>query len=418
MACALSNPSMACAMLEVSVLLTFENIEGPFDIDALRTGLEHLLEAVERAKRLRRAQRVMIGLEASGSYSWHLSRELARAFRHVYFFNPLAVATARKQKLLLGQKTDAIDVAMIGDLLIRGQGYPVREPEPVYTELRERTYWRHQRILLIRRLKQQMLVRIEKVYPGLTVRANGNPALVGGADNGMLRALIEEQLTPHRMRQLSVPALKHCLLPHAGSRCRPSSLRLKAAADNMLLADEPVARLELTLLKRDVDLLRQLEADLTLVEEEMVALVKQTPGRWLMGQIRGLSDVQVACYIGTLGDPRWFKSAKQAYSFAGLSPRQHESGVSKVRKRGVTKTGRQLLRTVLFQMAGTVSHHEPIFHAYFERLLRVHKKHYRAVQIATVNKLNRTLIALMASQQPFRRGERPIKTWAAEPEVE
>lgn len=391
-------------------------LEGPFDIDALRSGWERLLAAIERAKRLRRAQRVVIGLEASGSYSLHLSRELSREFRYVYFFNPLSVATARKQKLLLGQKTDAIDVAVIGDLLLRGQGYPVREPQRVYIELRERTYWRHQRIGLIRRLKQQMIDRVGKVYPGITARPNGAPPLVRDIDrNSLVKALIEEQLTPHQILALSPVALRQRLMPYLGIRGRPSAKRLQTCTQNMLFGEEDVAQLELTLLKRDLMLLRHIEEERSVVEEEMVALVRQTPGRWLLGQIRGLSDLQVACYIGALGDPRWFKSAKQAYSLAGLSPRQHESGVTKTRKSGVTKTGRQLLRTTLFQMAGTVARHEPIFRGYLERLYHVRKKHYRTAQIATANKLNRTLIALMASRQPFRRGERPIKKGATEP---
>ncbi len=167
-------------------------IEGPFDIDVRRHGWEKLVSAIERAKKRRAAQRLVIGLEASGAYSWNLSRELLTLSPHVYFFNPLAVATARKQKLLLGRKTDAIDTAVIADLLLRGQGNLVRTPEPAYLALRERTYWRHQKTHLVTELKQQLVDRFEKLYPGFTLQADGHKRLISEVNRSSLaRAIIE-----------------------------------------------------------------------------------------------------------------------------------------------------------------------------------------------------------------------------------
>ncbi len=381
-------------------------LEGPFDIDVLRSGLEHLLAAIERARRLRGAKRVVIGLEASGAFSWTLSRELATRFEHVYMFNPLTVFTARKGKLLLGQKTDAIDVAVIGDLLVRGQGYPLRRLEPVYVMLQELAYWRHHKVNLMVKLKQQIADRFEKLYPGITITSNGTKRLIAEVNRSSFSAaVVQAGLTPQAILRLSPAQLHAHLRPYRWLRAKPSAVRIHASMAQVIPPPESIAELELALLQRDFRTLKVLQQEIDPVEQQMTALVAQTPGRWLLGQLRGLTETLVATYIGMVGNPADFPSAKHVYSMAGLVPREQQSGKSRRRVGGVTKAGRKLLRTDLFQIASSVVLHEPGFRMYFQRLRREQKKPYKTALIATCNKLNRTLIALMRNQQPFRRGE-------------
>lgn len=380
-------------------------IEGPFEIDVLRSGLERLRRSIVRASRLRRARHVVIGIEASGALSWHITRELAAKFRHVYLFNPLAVATARKQKLLLGQKTDAIDVAVLADLILRGHGYPARSSEDIYAQLRELTYWRHHKARLVGKLKQQITDRFSKVYPGLTTgSAELKPLISEVTRIGFARGLIEEGITPQEFLRFSPRTIRDRLRKYLGTNRRPAPLRAQEYFRQILFGPEKMARLQISLLQRDWKLLEQVKREKAEVEAEMVHLLRQTPGRWLVGQMRGISEMQIAAYIGALGDPRQFASAKKIFSLAGLCPRQHQSGSTESSVSGVTKAGRMVLRTTLFEMGRSVSMYEPVFRDY-RRRLRARGKGFRSAHIAMVNKLNRTLVALMRDQSEYRRGD-------------
>ena len=380
-------------------------IEGPFDIDVFRSGWNSLVGAIERAKAALHIQKVVIGIEASGPVSWPLVRQLGNRFKHVCLFNPLAVATRRKQKLLLGQKTDVIDVAVIGDLLLQGQGYPLKEANSVFAQLQELTYWRHYKSYMVGKLKQQIADRFDKVFPGMTATI-GNTRLISDVNrNPFAYALANLGLTPQTIIRLSTQSLRKRLIPYIGVRGRPSAMRIKACVQQMLFPPIFQAKLELDLMKKDMRLLALLQDEISEVEQQMVELVQQTPGKWLLGQIRGLSKVQVASYIGALGDPTEFPRAKEIYSLAGLVPRQHQSGLRKEKRTGVTKAGRKILRTVLFQIVRSVALHEPVFRDYRSRLRITRGKSYRTAQIATANKLNRVLFALMRDQKQFCRGD-------------
>lgn len=383
-------------------------LDGPFEIGVLRIGLEELLDHIQRCKAQRNATRVIIGMEASGTYSWHLSRELAQRFQEVYTFNPFTVAAARKQKLLLGQKTDAIDVAVIADLLLRRQGYPQRRLEPVFLALQELTYWRHYKANLVGKVKQQIADRFERAYPGLSTPLNGKGRLLAEPNRTSLTpALVNSGLTPQAMIAMPAMTLRSHLRAFRAVNARPSAQRIQTFMQEILAPEEIIGKIEIGLLQRDLRIQRVLEEEMRALEQEMVALVRETPARFLLGQLKGLSDVQVACFIGALGDPRHYPSARHMYSMAGLVPRQHQSGTSSGKRWGITKTGRRLLRTILFQIVQGVALHEPIFRDYRRRLRK--RKPFRSAQVATMNKVLRTLYALMRDQQPFRRGQTALR---------
>ena len=103
-------------------------------------------------------------------------------------------------------------------------------------------------------------------------------------------------------------------------------------------------------------------AHLTHLEQaikDIDAAIRQTidddPGLRRQGEllvsIPGLGDKTVAALLAYYGGPLRFESAKQAVAFAGLDPRQHQSGSSVRGKPRLSKVGHARLRKALYMPA-------------------------------------------------------------------
>ena len=111
-----------------------------------------------------------------------------------------------------------------------------------------------------------------------------------------------------------------------------------------------------------------IEAHLTHLEQalkDIDAAIRQTidddPDLRDQGQllvsIPGLGDKTVASLLGYYGGPLRFESAKQAVAFAGLDPRQHQSGSSVRGKPRLSKVGHARLRKALYMPAMVATTH-------------------------------------------------------------
>lgn len=105
-----------------------------------------------------------------------------------------------------------------------------------------------------------------------------------------------------------------------------------------------------------------IEAHLTHLEQAIKAIdaaIRQTidddPSLRRQGEllvsIPGLGDKTVAALLAHYGGPLRFESAKQAVAFAGLDPRQHQSGSSVRGKPRLSKVGHARLRKALYMPA-------------------------------------------------------------------
>jgi len=117
-------------------------LDGPFEFDVFKDGYEHFKQRVEKAIEERGAKKIFIGLEPTGPYHENLAGHLKKDFKEIQFINPSATYANRAQDMLLGLKTDDIDLGAIGDLLMRGKGYEYNlEEAGVYLNLKEESFW-------------------------------------------------------------------------------------------------------------------------------------------------------------------------------------------------------------------------------------------------------------------------------------
>jgi transposase len=95
--------------------------------------------------------------------------------------------------------------------------------------------------------------------------------------------------------------------------------------------------------------------------------------RDLLDTIPGLGNARSRVLLAALGDVHRFDNARSVAAFAGLSPKEHQSGKWKGHTR-LSKTGDVLLRKALYLPAIVARRHNPLIRAFCERLKAQGKK--------------------------------------------
>ena len=102
--------------------------------------------------------------------------------------------------------------------------------------------------------------------------------------------------------------------------------------------------------------IRDIEARIKQVDQELAALAEQTPAVvWLL-TIPGIGLLTATALVAFLGDIRRFPSGRHLASYLGLTPREHSSGLKR-RLGRISKRGDGYLRTLLIHGARSVLVH-------------------------------------------------------------
>lgn len=122
-----------------------------------------------------------------------------------------------------------------------------------------------------------------------------------------------------------------------------------------------------------------IEAAINFYAEQIVALEQQIDqhidqypdslqqAHQLLQSIKGIGNTSAVSFMAELPDLTLFQSSKQVTAFAGLSPKQLQSGKMQ-RKGGIYKLGSHRLRKALYFPAMTGKTHNPILKAMAQRL--------------------------------------------------
>lgn len=123
---------------------------------------------------------------------------------------------------------------------------------------------------------------------------------------------------------------------------------------------------------------QQLQAQIDFLSKQMVEierLMREHINRFpqlkeqrdLLTSIPGLGDITACLFITELGDLRRFNDVREIVAFAGLNPRQYQSGKKQV-SQGISRMGRSSLRASLYMPAIVAKQHNPVLKAFAERL--------------------------------------------------
>lgn len=121
----------------------------------------------------------------------------------------------------------------------------------------------------------------------------------------------------------------------------------------------------------------------------------------LLASVSGLGDKTIPVLLSFYGGPGRFGHARQAVAFAGLDPRQHESGSSSVRgKPRLSKVGHVGLRKALYLPAMVTLHKTTGGRAFRDRLAGGGKAPMVIIG-AMMRKLVQVTFGVLKSGQPF-----------------
>ena len=138
----------------------------------------------------------------------------------------------------------------------------------------------------------------------------------------------------------------------------------------------------------DIELkaLEQIEGLIAQVEVKLEALAKSNKRIALLQTIPGVGPRLAEVVVATIDDPTRFRSAKQVGAYAGLVPRQYESGTMS-RQGRVTGQGNKLLRALLVEVGWLMRRYNPVLNAIFDRVCGESKARRKIAVVATARRL-------------------------------
>lgn len=139
--------------------------------------------------------------------------------------------------------------------------------------------------------------------------------------------------------------------------------------------------------------------------QQMLAVVRgdaaMAHNAQLLKSIPGIGEITAVMLLAELPALDSFESARQLCAYAGLSPRQHQSGSSVRGKTRLCKQGRGGLRTLLFMPAvSLMSSKRGVMRVFADRLLKAGKA-AKCVVGALMRKLMALVFAIIRSGTPF-----------------
>jgi len=117
--------------------------------------------------------------------------------------------------------------------------------------------------------------------------------------------------------------------------------------------------------------------------------------------IPGVGPRLAEIVVATLDDPHRFKSRREVAAYAGLVPRQFESGTMS-RQGRITGSGSKLLRALLVEVSWLIKQHNPAMHQIAQKVARGSKTRKKIAIIALARRLLIVCWAMLRDQTDWR----------------
>jgi len=347
--------------------------------------------------------RVVIGLESTSVYSWHLQMALAgdnrlAAFEcQVYPFNAKVVANFKKAYVDL-PKDDWTDAWVIADRLRFGRLPECCQVDFRYLPLQRLTRFRYHLTQTITREKNYFLTNLFLKFN--TLQQNDVFSNLFGATS---EAVLTEFLSPDEIAARPLDDLIDFLMEKGNKHFtnpKATAEALKNAAKNAHRLKANILEPINLILTTSLETIRCLEKQVKTIDK---AIAKELSHfRHTLVSVPGLGPVFCAGLIAEIGDIRRFNNEGALAKFAGLTWRGHQSGEFVADEAPLTRTGNAYLRYYFTQAANSVRQYEPEYRQFYSRKFREAKTHHhRRALVLTARKLVRMVDALLRSNQLY-----------------
>ena len=368
-----------------------EVLADVFTIPNNRNGFETLLQCIRSCTLP--ADKIKVGLEATGHYSYNILRFLLDKGLATYVINPLHTNLYRKSLSLRKTKTDRIDARTIAAMLMSDVDLKSYTDTAYHNEeLKSLTRYRFDKVRQRAKLKQSVARLVNILFPELET-------LVPTLHMASVYALLSELPGAQQIASAHLTHLKTLLDDASKGRYgRDKAVDIREAARRSIGSKMSAKSLEL---RHTIQLIRELDKEIDEVEaaiEEIMSSI-QSP----ITTIPGMGLRMGAMILAEVGDFANFDSPDKILAYAGLSPSTYESG--KLKATGtyahMEKRGSRYLRYAIFNATKYVCRWDPTFAAYLAKK-RAEGKHYNVAISHAAKKLVRVIYSLQKSGQTYR----------------
>ena len=365
-----------------------EVLADVFTIHNTMDGFNFLLQRIRECTMPQ--DKIKVGLEATGHYSYNLLGFLLDNGLATYVLNPLRTNLYRKSLSLRKTKTDRVDARTIAHMLLSDAGLkPYTDTAYHNEELKSLTRYRFDKVKERTKLKSSISRLVCILFPELE-------KLVPTLHMASIYALLEEFPDAKQVAATHLTRLKALLeTASKGHYKRDMALRIRDAARNSIGAFMPAKSLEL---QHTIRLLRELDVEIAEIEERIQSIMNDLHSP--ITTIPGMGGRMAAMILAEVGDFARFDSPDKLLAYAGMSPSTYQSGQLKNCYPHMEKRGSRYLRYALYNATKCVCHWNPNFAAYLAKK-RAEGKHYNVALSHATKKLVRLIFAMEKSKQPY-----------------
>ena len=366
-----------------------EVLADVFTIPNNAEGFETLLHAIRRCTRP--ADKIKVGLEATGHYSYNILGFLLDCGLPTYVINPLHTNLYRKSLTLRKTKTDRVDARTIATMLMSDVDLKSYTDTSYHNEeLKSLTRYRFDKVRERAKLKTSVSRLVTILFPELE-------KLVPTLHMASVYTLLSEFPGAHQIAAAHLTHLKSVLsIASKGRYGRDKATEIRDAAKNSIGSKMPAKSLEL---KHTIQLIQVLDAEIVEIEAEINSIMDEVHSP--ITTIPGIGTRMDAMILAEVGDFSNFDSADKILAYAGLSPSTYQSGQLTNCYSHMEKRGSRYLRYAIFNAAKYVCNWDPIFATYLAKK-RAEGKHYNVAISHAAKKLVRLIYAMEMSRQPYR----------------
>ena len=368
-----------------------EVLSDVFTIANNREGFETLLQRIQSCARP--SDKIKVGLEATGHYSYNILGFLLDNGLDTYVINPLLTNLFRKSTSLRRTKTDRIDARTIAAMLMSNMDLKSYTDTAYHNEeLKSLTRYRFEKVSERAKLKQSVSRLVNILFPELET-------LVPTLHMASVYALLSELPGAKQIAGAHLTHLKTILSDASKGRYdRDKAVEIREAARTSIGSVMPAKSMEL---QHTIRMISELDREISEIEVAIKTIIDEMAPPIL--SIPGISYRMGAMILAEIGDFSRFDSPDKLLAYAGLSPSTYQSG--KLNATGayshMEKRGSRYLRYALFNATKYVCRWEPSFAAYLAKK-RAEGKHYNVAISHAAKKLVRLIYAMEKSGQPYR----------------
>lgn len=335
--------------------------------------------------------RIKVGLEATGHYSYNLLGFLLDSGLPTYVLNPLHTNLYRKSLSLRKTKTDRVDARTIAAMLLSDLGLtPYTDTAYHNEELKSLTRYRFDKVRERAKLKQSVSRLVCILFPELE-------KLVPVLHTNSVYALLEEFPGARQLADANLTRLKFLLADVSRGRYgRDMAITIRNAARISVGSVMPVKSLEL---RHTIRLIRELDAEIADIEASIQSMMEQLHSP--ITTIPGIGLRMGAMILAEVGDFSRFDSPDKLLAYAGMSPSTYQSGQLNNCYAHMEKRGSRYLRFAIYNATKYVCIWDPTFAAYLAKK-RSEGKHYNVALSHAAKKLVRLIYAMEKSGLPYQ----------------